>query len=136
MRLHLDYSRAPRPRKGSSSKSMDYAQADAWASAYSTVAAGAALVAGLGVLAFLRRPGNWWIYIIYLIPFALLWRVYKAWRPKRKCRIGVCCAILQLHLWIYNITGKIVCVAWRMKISTGDYDEKLVSVRRLHLQLL
>lgn len=58
LRLHLDYSRAPRPRKGSSSKSMDYAQADAWASAYSTVAAGAALVAGLGVLAFLRRPGN------------------------------------------------------------------------------
>lgn len=37
---------------------MDYAHADAWASAYSTVAAGAALVAGLGVLAFLRRSGN------------------------------------------------------------------------------
>lgn len=38
---------------------MDYAYADsAWSSAYSTVAAGAALVAGLGVLAYLKRSGN------------------------------------------------------------------------------
>lgn len=54
--MHLDYSGAPRRRRGSGS--LDYAQPDAWASAYSTVAAGAALVAGLGVLAFLRRAGN------------------------------------------------------------------------------
>lgn len=32
--------------------------ADAWASAYSAAAAGAALVAGLGVLAILRRSNN------------------------------------------------------------------------------
>ncbi|KAL0415664.1 UNVERIFIED_CONTAM: CBS domain-containing protein CBSCBSPB1 [Sesamum latifolium] len=57
LKLHLDYSGTPRRRRGSTSaSSMDYAQADsAWASAYSAVAAGAALVAGLGVLAFLRR---------------------------------------------------------------------------------
>ncbi|KAL0355101.1 UNVERIFIED_CONTAM: CBS domain-containing protein CBSCBSPB1 [Sesamum radiatum] len=60
LKLHLDYSGTPRRRRGSTlSSSMDYAQADsAWASAYSAVAAGAALVAGLGVLAFLRRSGN------------------------------------------------------------------------------
>ncbi|KAL2482614.1 CBS domain-containing protein CBSCBSPB5 [Forsythia ovata] len=58
LRLHLDYSGAPRRRRGSNSGSLDYAQPDAWASAYSAVAAGAALVAGLGVLAFLRRAGN------------------------------------------------------------------------------
>jgi hypothetical protein len=54
--LHLDYT-GTRRRRGSSSESLDYAQADAWASAYSAVAAGAALVAGLGVLAYLRRSG-------------------------------------------------------------------------------
>ncbi|GFQ03782.1 CBS domain-containing protein cbscbspb5, partial [Phtheirospermum japonicum] len=58
LRLHLDYSGSPGRRKGSNSRSLEYAQADAWASAYSAVAAGAALVAGLGVLAFLRRAGN------------------------------------------------------------------------------
>ncbi|KAL3512578.1 hypothetical protein ACH5RR_025295 [Cinchona calisaya] len=58
LRLHLDYSGTPGRRTGSGSASMDYAHADAWASAYSAVAAGAALVAGLGVLAFLRRSGN------------------------------------------------------------------------------
>ncbi|KAK1376100.1 CBS-PB1 domain contining protein [Heracleum sosnowskyi] len=58
LKLHLDYSGEPRRRRGSGSGSLDYAQPDAWASAYSTVAAGAALVAGLGVLAFLRRAGN------------------------------------------------------------------------------
>lgn len=58
LRLHLDYSGIPRRRKGSNSSSLEYAQADAWASAYSAVAAGAALVAGLGMLAFLRRSGN------------------------------------------------------------------------------
>lgn len=43
----------------SSAGGMEAGQADAWASAYSTAAAGAALVAGLGVVAFLRRSGNW-----------------------------------------------------------------------------
>ncbi|PIN22386.1 hypothetical protein CDL12_04892 [Handroanthus impetiginosus] len=58
LRLHLDYSGTPKRRRGSNSSSLDYAQKDAWASAYSAVAAGAALVAGLGVLTFLRRSGN------------------------------------------------------------------------------
>ncbi|KAJ6888928.1 CBS domain-containing protein CBSCBSPB5-like [Populus alba x Populus x berolinensis] len=58
LRLHLDYTGVCTcRRRGSSSESLDYAQADAWASAYSAVAAGAALVAGLGVLAYLRRSG-------------------------------------------------------------------------------
>ena len=55
--MHLDYTGTRRRRRGSSSESFDHAQADAWASAYSAVAAGAALVAGLGVLAYLRRSG-------------------------------------------------------------------------------
>ncbi|GAV74262.1 PB1 domain-containing protein/CBS domain-containing protein [Cephalotus follicularis] len=58
LRLHLDYSGIRDHRRGSGSGTFDYAQADAWASAYSAVAAGAALVAGLGVLAYLRRAGN------------------------------------------------------------------------------
>lgn len=38
---------------------MDYAhRADAWAAAYSAVAAGAALAAGLGILAYLKRAGT------------------------------------------------------------------------------
>ncbi|PHT46329.1 CBS domain-containing protein CBSCBSPB1 [Capsicum baccatum] len=52
LKLHLDYS-------GTTGDSLDYARTEsAWASAYSTVAAGAALVAGLGILAFLRRSAN------------------------------------------------------------------------------
>ncbi|KAI5683345.1 hypothetical protein M9H77_04573 [Catharanthus roseus] len=58
LRLHLDYSGTPKRRRGSGTVDMDYAQTDAWASAYSAVAAGAALVAGLGVLAFLRRSSS------------------------------------------------------------------------------
>ncbi|CAB4280489.1 unnamed protein product [Prunus armeniaca] len=59
LRLHLDYSGTRGRRRGSAGGSMDYAYADsAWSSAYSTVAAGAALVAGLGVLAYLKRSGN------------------------------------------------------------------------------
>ncbi|KAL8042626.1 hypothetical protein ABFX02_09G065200 [Erythranthe guttata] len=58
LKLHLDYSGTSSRRKGSNSKNLEYAQADAWASAYSAVAAGAALVAGLSVLAFLKRSGN------------------------------------------------------------------------------
>ncbi|KAJ7957237.1 CBS domain-containing protein [Quillaja saponaria] len=57
LRLHLDYSGAHGGGKGSSSGSLAYADADAdaWAAAYSAVAAGAAIVAGLGILTFLRR---------------------------------------------------------------------------------
>ncbi|KAL6280886.1 hypothetical protein ACE6H2_017767 [Prunus campanulata] len=59
LRLHLDYSGTCGRRRGSAGGSVDYAYADsAWSSAYSTVAAGAALVAGLGVLAYLKRSGN------------------------------------------------------------------------------
>ncbi|XP_061952640.1 CBS domain-containing protein CBSCBSPB5-like isoform X2 [Populus nigra] len=56
LRLHLDYS-GKRGRKGSRSEGFDYVEADARASAYSTLAAGAALVAGVGVLAYLKRSG-------------------------------------------------------------------------------
>lgn len=59
LKLHLDYPGTQGYQRRSGSGSLDYAHADsAWASAYSTVAAGAALVAGLGVLAYLRRAGN------------------------------------------------------------------------------
>ncbi|XP_051148106.1 CBS domain-containing protein CBSCBSPB5-like isoform X2 [Andrographis paniculata] len=58
LKLHLEYSGLPGTGKEHNSTSLEYAQADAWASAYRTVAAGAALVAGLGVFAFLRRAGN------------------------------------------------------------------------------
>ncbi|KVH98111.1 Cystathionine beta-synthase, core [Cynara cardunculus var. scolymus] len=58
IKLHLDYSGIPKRRKGSSTAgSLEFAQRDAWTTAYSTVAAGAALVAGLGMVAFLRRAG-------------------------------------------------------------------------------
>ncbi|KAL4559802.1 hypothetical protein LXL04_031948 [Taraxacum kok-saghyz] len=62
LKLHLDYSGVPKRKKGSSSSTegggiMDFVQGDAWSTAYSTVAAGAALVAGLGMVAFLRRGG-------------------------------------------------------------------------------
>ncbi|XP_011083643.1 CBS domain-containing protein CBSCBSPB1 isoform X2 [Sesamum indicum] len=59
LRLHLEYLGAPsRLRRGSSSGTMGHAQADASASSYGAVAAGAALVAGLSVYAFLKRTGN------------------------------------------------------------------------------
>ncbi|GFZ03776.1 CBS [Actinidia rufa] len=51
LKLHLDYPGTRDPRRGSRSGGLDYA-------AYSTVIAGAALVAGLGVFVFLRRAGN------------------------------------------------------------------------------
>ncbi|CAH9076293.1 unnamed protein product [Cuscuta europaea] len=54
LRLHLEYSGIQRP----GSSSTGYAHADAWSSAYNAVAAGAALAAGLGILAFLRRSNN------------------------------------------------------------------------------
>ncbi|KAJ6374525.1 hypothetical protein OIU78_030103 [Salix suchowensis] len=53
LRLHLEYS----GRKGSGSEGFVNAEANARASAYSTIAAGAALVAGLGVLAYMKRSG-------------------------------------------------------------------------------
>ncbi|KAI4336334.1 hypothetical protein L6164_014872 [Bauhinia variegata] len=55
LRLHLDYSGTPRRRRGSGSGGTVYANSDAWASAYSAVAAGAAIVAGLGLLTYLNR---------------------------------------------------------------------------------
>ncbi|KAK1422395.1 hypothetical protein QVD17_25485 [Tagetes erecta] len=59
LKLHLDYSGMPRNKKGSfGGGGLEHVHADAWASAYSSVAAGAAFVAGIGVLAFLRRSGN------------------------------------------------------------------------------
>ncbi|KAG2399277.1 CBS domain-containing protein [Vigna angularis] len=53
LKLHLDYA-GPRGN-GKSSRSGSYAYSDAWASAYSAAAAGAALVAGLGILTYLKR---------------------------------------------------------------------------------
>lgn len=59
LRLHLDFSGTRSRRRATAGGSVDYAYADsAWASAYSAVAAGAALVAGFGVLAYLKRAGN------------------------------------------------------------------------------
>lgn len=59
--MYLDYSGTGR-RKGSSSApgtdNFDYAQKNSWAAAYSAVAAGAALVTGLGVMAYLKRAGS------------------------------------------------------------------------------
>ncbi|XP_043694166.1 CBS domain-containing protein CBSCBSPB5-like [Telopea speciosissima] len=54
LRLHLDYSGSDGQRRGGS-EGLDYAHRDAWASAYNTVAVGAAVVARLGVLAYLQR---------------------------------------------------------------------------------
>lgn len=51
--MHLDYA-GPRGNV-KSSRSGSYAYSDAWASAYSAAAAGAALVAGLGILTYLKR---------------------------------------------------------------------------------
>uniref|UniRef100_A0A7N0RIV4 Uncharacterized protein n=1 Tax=Kalanchoe fedtschenkoi TaxID=63787 RepID=A0A7N0RIV4_KALFE len=57
LRLHLDYSGSLGRRASASETSVDYAHV-AWKSAYSTVAAGAALATGLGILAYLKRAGN------------------------------------------------------------------------------
>ncbi|KAL7161861.1 hypothetical protein ACSBR2_042354 [Camellia fascicularis] len=58
LKLHLDHSGTQGHRRGSQSEGVEYAQSDVWALAYSAVAAGAALLAGLSVLAYLRRNGN------------------------------------------------------------------------------
>lgn len=57
LRLHLDYAGVGRRKRGAVSSDFEYAGRDAWASAYGSVAAGAALVAGLGVMAYLKRAG-------------------------------------------------------------------------------
>ncbi|KAI8010683.1 CBS domain-containing protein CBSCBSPB1 [Camellia lanceoleosa] len=58
LKLHLDHSGTQGHRRGSQSGGVEYAQSDVWASAYSALAAGAALIAGLSMLAYLRRNGN------------------------------------------------------------------------------
>ncbi|XP_062207923.1 CBS domain-containing protein CBSCBSPB1-like [Phragmites australis] len=57
LRLHLDNAGVGRRKRGGASSDFEYAGKDAWASSYSAVAAGAALVAGLGVMAYLKRAG-------------------------------------------------------------------------------
>lgn len=57
--MHLDYSVKHDRRNCSISKNLNYVHIEStWASAYSVVAAGAALDAGIGVVAFLRRLSN------------------------------------------------------------------------------
>ncbi|CAL5428374.1 unnamed protein product [Camellia sinensis] len=55
LKLHLDHSGTQGHRRGSQSGGVEYAQSEVWASAYSALAAGAALIAGLSMLAYLRR---------------------------------------------------------------------------------
>ncbi|KAJ1386203.1 PB1 domain [Sesbania bispinosa] len=55
LKLHLDYEGTRGSGRGSRSGSLEHANSDAWASAYSAYAAGAALVAGLGLLTYLKR---------------------------------------------------------------------------------
>ncbi|XP_020106408.1 CBS domain-containing protein CBSCBSPB5-like isoform X1 [Ananas comosus] len=54
LKLYLDYSSAEGRRRGGSG-ALDFANRDAWAAAYSGAAAGAALVACLGVIAYLKK---------------------------------------------------------------------------------
>lgn len=58
LRLHLDYSGTRPLRRDAGTGGLEYAQREAWASAYSAVAAGAAFVAGMGLLAYLKRSSN------------------------------------------------------------------------------
>lgn len=51
--MHLDYS-GTRGYGTEANLGLEYAESEAWASAYHTVAAGAAIVAALGLLAFFR----------------------------------------------------------------------------------
>ncbi|CAL5391900.1 unnamed protein product [Camellia sinensis] len=55
LKLHLDHSGTQGHRRGSQSGGVEYAQSDVWASAYNALAAGAALIARLSMLAYLRR---------------------------------------------------------------------------------
>ncbi|XP_058731944.1 CBS domain-containing protein CBSCBSPB1-like isoform X2 [Vicia villosa] len=54
LRLHLDYSGA-HGYGAESNLNLEHANSEAWASAFHTVAAGAAVIAALGLLAFFRR---------------------------------------------------------------------------------
>ncbi|KAE8725071.1 CBS domain-containing protein CBSCBSPB5 [Hibiscus syriacus] len=58
LRLHLDCAGTKDHLRASNSRYSNYANSDAWTTAYNTVAAGAAVVAGLGLLAYLRKAGN------------------------------------------------------------------------------
>ncbi|KAH6819460.1 CBS/octicosapeptide/phox/Bemp1 domain protein [Perilla frutescens var. frutescens] len=59
LRLHLDYvATSSHRQRVSNSRSLQYAHPESSSQTYSTVAAGAALVAVLGVFAFLRRARN------------------------------------------------------------------------------
>ncbi|KAJ0571225.1 putative PB1 domain, CBS domain-containing protein [Helianthus annuus] len=60
LKLHLDDSGTIHSQhvSRSSARAMEVRQADAWGSAYGAAAAGAAIVAGIGMLVFLRRSGN------------------------------------------------------------------------------
>ncbi|KAE8694539.1 CBS domain-containing protein CBSCBSPB1 [Hibiscus syriacus] len=58
LRLHLDYSGMKDRRRSSNSRRLNYENSYGWTTAYNTVAAGAAVVAGLGLLAYLRKAGN------------------------------------------------------------------------------
>ncbi|RRT38587.1 hypothetical protein GW17_00001046 [Ensete ventricosum] len=59
LRLHLDYSGTGGGKKGGGgSRRMELLNMDAWAAAYNMVAAGAAVIAGLGMMAYLKRFGS------------------------------------------------------------------------------
>ncbi|THF97262.1 hypothetical protein TEA_008090 [Camellia sinensis var. sinensis] len=58
LKLHLDHSGTQGHRRGSQSEGVEYAQSDVWASAYSALVVGAALIAGLSMLSYLRRNGT------------------------------------------------------------------------------
>ncbi|KAF1867461.1 hypothetical protein Lal_00049890 [Lupinus albus] len=55
LRLHLDYSGTHDYARDRSSGSLEHFDSEIWAAAYSAVAAGAAVAAGLGLLAFIKR---------------------------------------------------------------------------------
>lgn len=61
LKLFLDYSGGTPGRRSLASNNgtttMDLANREAWSAAYGGVAAGAALVTGLGVMVYLRRAG-------------------------------------------------------------------------------
>ena len=58
LRLHLDFSGLGHKKKGHGSGDLECADTDAWATAYRSVAAGAALIAGIGVMAYLKRSAS------------------------------------------------------------------------------
>ncbi|XP_064942114.1 CBS domain-containing protein CBSCBSPB5-like isoform X2 [Musa acuminata AAA Group] len=58
LRLHVDFSGLGHKKKGHGSGDLECADTDAWATAYRSVAAGAALIAGIGVMAYLKRSAS------------------------------------------------------------------------------